>query len=175
MDSIDTPQSIGKMLLVSPSSLTMYQLAKSAHRFAMSVEVCTNARTALDLVNRQKFDAVTVDLALGQPATAILQEMHLPASRNRTAVAFAISGNKDERGGSVQCWFEFCTRKAINVRLNQMDATSGTRFDPPRATSILPLPNCNSSGHPTGRNAPGLWRIRKYQRRWHGAPYPDPA
>jgi hypothetical protein len=39
MDDTDTPESIGKMLLVYSSSLTMYQLAKSAHRFAMSVEV----------------------------------------------------------------------------------------------------------------------------------------
>src|ERR1700716_3765294 len=102
MDSIDTPPSIGKMLLVSPSSLTMYQLAKSAHRFAMSVKVCTNARTALDLLNKQKFDAVTIDLSLGQPATAILRDMHrLSASRNRNAVAFLISGNKDESAASV--------------------------------------------------------------------------
>jgi len=113
MDSIDTPQSIGKMLLVSPSSLTMYQLAKSAHRFAMSVEVCTNARTALDLVNRQKFDAVTVDLALGQPATAILQGMHLPASRNRTAVAFAISGNKDERAAAFSAGSSFVLERPL--------------------------------------------------------------
>ncbi len=79
MSNAGAPESIGRMLLVSPSSLTMYQLAKSAHRFAMSVEVCTNARTALDLVNRQKFDAVTVDLSLGHPAVTILREMRLPA------------------------------------------------------------------------------------------------
>ena len=73
MNNAGTPESIGRMLLVSPSSLTMYQVAKSAHRFAMSVEICTNARTALDLVNRQKFDAVTVDLSLGHLAVTILE------------------------------------------------------------------------------------------------------
>src|ERR1700738_1401364 len=100
MDSIDMPQSIGKMLLVSPSSLTMYQLAKSAHRFAMSVEVCTNARTELDLVNKQKINAVTVDLNLGHRAVKHLREMPLPASQNRSAVAFAISDNKGDRAAA---------------------------------------------------------------------------
>src|SRR5580698_486286 len=80
------PVSAGKMLLVSPSSLTMYQLAKSAHRFDMSVQVCTELRTAMELVNRQKFDAVTVDLTLGPLATSILRAARL-SSANRTAVA----------------------------------------------------------------------------------------
>ena len=74
MSNAGALESIGRMLLVSPSSLTMYQLAKSAHRFAMSVEVCTNARTALDLVNKQKFDAVTVDLSLGHLAVTITRD-----------------------------------------------------------------------------------------------------
>jgi DNA-binding NarL/FixJ family response regulator len=100
MSNAGAPESIGRMLLVSPSSLTMYQVAKSAHRFPMSVEVCTNARTALDLVNRQKFDAVTVDLSLGHVAVTILREMRLPASQNRTAVAFAISGNKGDKAAA---------------------------------------------------------------------------
>ena len=113
MSNAGAPESIGRMLLVSPSSLTMYQLAKSAHRFAMSVEVCTNARTALDLVNRQKFDAVTVDLSLGYLALTLLREMRLPASQNRTAVAFAISGNQGDRAAAFAAGSSFVLERPL--------------------------------------------------------------
>lgn len=115
MFNTDATQSIGKMLLVSPTSLTMYQLAKSAHRFAMSVQVCTNARTALDLVNKQTFDAVTIDLSLGQPAITILREMRLSASRNRTAVAFAISGNNDESTAAFRAGSSFVLERPLTL------------------------------------------------------------
>jgi DNA-binding response OmpR family regulator len=113
MNNAGTPESIGRMLLVSPSSLTMYQVAKSAHRFAMSVEICTNARTALDLVNRQKFDAVTVDLSLDHLAVTILREMRLPASQNRTAVAIAISGNKGDRAAAFAAGSSFVLERPL--------------------------------------------------------------
>jgi ActR/RegA family two-component response regulator len=114
MYSNDVPVSAGKMLLVSPSSLTMYQLAKSAHRFAMSVQVCTEVRTALDLVNRQKFDAVTVDLSLGQPATAILREARLSAA-NRTAVAFAISSTFDQSADAFRAGSSFVLERPLSL------------------------------------------------------------
>jgi len=112
MYNTDMPVSVGKMLLVSPSSLTMYQLAKSAHRFAMSVQVCTAAATAMDLVNRQEFDAVTVDLSLGQRATAILRETRLSAS-NRTAVAFAITSTTDESAAAFRAGSSFVLERPL--------------------------------------------------------------
>src|SRR5580704_6531496 len=45
-----------------------------------------------------------------------------------------------------------------------MDSPSGTRFDPPGAASILSLPNYNGGVDPTGRNALGFRRNRRYQR-----------
>jgi ActR/RegA family two-component response regulator len=113
MDSNEVPVSAGKMLLVSPSSLTMYQLAKSAHRFDMSMQVCTEIRTALDLVNRQKFDAVTVDLALGQQATAILREARASAA-NRTAVAFAISSTLDQSADAFRAGSSFVLERPLS-------------------------------------------------------------
>jgi len=113
MYSNDVPVSAGKMLLVSPSSLTMYQLAKSAHRFAMSVQVCTEVRTALDLVNKQEFDAVTVDLSLGQHATAILRETRLSAA-NRTVVAFAISSTLDESAAAFRAGSSFVLERPLS-------------------------------------------------------------
>ena len=114
MYSNEVPVPAGKMLLVSPSSLTMYQLAKSAHRFAMSVQVCTEVRTALDLVNRQKFDAVTVDLSLGQHATAVLRETRLSAA-NRTAVAFAISSTLDQSADAFRAGSSFVLERPLSL------------------------------------------------------------
>ena len=160
MDDTDTPESIGKMLLVYSSSLTMYQLAKSAHRFAMSVEVCTNARTALDLVNKQKFDAVTVDLSLGQPAAAIFTRDPPACFAKPDRSGLRDQQKRRRQRSSVQRWFEFCARKAVNLRLDQTDSPRGTWFDSPGAASILPLPNCNSSIDPTGRRIPDLRQDR---------------
>jgi ActR/RegA family two-component response regulator len=112
MYSNDVPVSAGKMLLVSPSSLTMYQLAKSAHRFDMSVQVCTEVRMALDLVNKQKFDAVTVDLVL-EHATAILREARLSAA-NRTAVAFAISSTLEQSAEAFRAGSRFVLERPLS-------------------------------------------------------------
>ena len=114
MYSNEAPVSAGKMLLVSPSSLTMYQLAKSAHRFAMSVQVCTEVRTALELVNRQKFDAVTVDLTMGQHATDILRETRSSAA-NRTAVAFAISSTLDQSADAFRAGSSFVLERPLSL------------------------------------------------------------
>jgi CheY-like chemotaxis protein len=114
MYSNEAPVSAGKMLLVSPSSLTMYQLAKSAHRFAMSVQVCTEVRTALELVNRQKFDAVTVDLTMGQHATDILRETRSSAA-NRTAVAFAISSTLDQSADAFRAGSSFVMERPLSL------------------------------------------------------------
>jgi len=108
------PVSAGKMLLVSPSSLTMYQVAKSAHRFDMSVQVCTELRTALDLVNRQKFDAVTVDLSLGPQATAILRQARSSAA-NRTVVAFAISSTLDQSADAFRAGSSFVLERPLSL------------------------------------------------------------
>jgi ActR/RegA family two-component response regulator len=113
MHSNEMPVSAGKMLLVSPSSLTMYQLAKSAHRFDMSVQVCTEARTAINLVKGQKFDAVTVDLSLGQQATAILRETRSSAA-NRTAVAFAISSTLDQSADAFRAGSSFVLERPLS-------------------------------------------------------------
>jgi ActR/RegA family two-component response regulator len=114
MNSNAVPVSAGKMLLASPSSLTMYQLAKSAHRFDMSVQVCTEVRTAVDLVNHQKFDAVTVDLSLGQHATAILRETRLSPA-NRTAVAFAISSTLDQSADAFRAGSSFVLERPLSL------------------------------------------------------------
>jgi hypothetical protein len=50
---------------------------------------------AVGLLNRRKFDAVIVDLQLGEQCGLILDELHLSTS-NRTAVTFGIGDNDAE-------------------------------------------------------------------------------
>jgi hypothetical protein len=58
----------------------------------MLVEKC---RRAVGLLNRRKFDAVIVDLQLGEQSGLVLDEARISAS-NKTAVTFVISGSDAE-------------------------------------------------------------------------------
>ena len=110
----NAPGSSGKMLLASPSSLTMYQLAKSAHRFDMSVQVCTDVGTALALVKGQKFDAVTIDLSLGRDAASILEETR-QSPANRAAIAFAISSTPEQSSAAFHAGSSFVLERPLSM------------------------------------------------------------
>jgi hypothetical protein len=58
-------------------------------------EVCMEAPLAIHLLERRKFDAVIVDLQLGEQWKAVLDNVDLSASK-RTAVTFAISSSDAE-------------------------------------------------------------------------------
>src|SRR5450755_4012026 len=79
-------------LLVSADPVTIQQCSRALQEFSISPDVCQEAAGAVHLLNRRKFDAVIVDLQLGEQAGLILDEVHLSPS-NRTAVTFAISGS----------------------------------------------------------------------------------
>ncbi len=64
--------------------------------------------------NRQKFDAVIVDLQLGEQSGLILDEVHLSPS-NRTAVTFAISGN-DAEGAAFRKRSEFIFERPLSAK-----------------------------------------------------------
>src|ERR1019366_7811038 len=83
---------IGLALLVSADPVTIQQFSHALQEFSISPDVCQEATGAVRLLNRRKFDAVIVDLQLGEQCALILDEVHLSSS-NRTAVTFAISGS----------------------------------------------------------------------------------
>jgi hypothetical protein len=76
-------------LLVSQDPITIEQVVAAKKRLAISTEVCSEAVSARQALNRRKFEAVTVDFGLGEQAPGILGEMRLSPS-NRTAPAMAI-------------------------------------------------------------------------------------
>ena len=86
---------IALALLVSADPVTIQQCSRALEEFSISPDVCQEAASTVHLLNRRKFDAVIVDLQLGEQAGLILDEVHLSSS-NRTAVTFAISGSDAE-------------------------------------------------------------------------------
>jgi diguanylate cyclase (GGDEF)-like protein/PAS domain S-box-containing protein len=87
--------SIGLALLVSADSATIQQFSLALRDLSISPDACQDAISAGLLLKSRKFDAVIVDLQLGEQSERILDEVHLSAS-NRTAVTFGISGDNAE-------------------------------------------------------------------------------
>jgi len=89
MSSSGTKAAMGRVLLICADSSTIQQVAEGMQEFAIATEVCNEVRLAMRQLNRQKFEAVIVDLGLAQ-AGKILEHVRLSPS-NRTAVTFAIT------------------------------------------------------------------------------------
>jgi diguanylate cyclase (GGDEF)-like protein/PAS domain S-box-containing protein len=90
--------SIGLALLVSADPATVQQFSLALRELSMSPEACQDVASAGLLLKNRKFDAVIVDLQLGEQSALILDEVRL-SSANRTAVTFGISDNEAERIG----------------------------------------------------------------------------
>src|ERR1039458_4294979 len=84
--------SIGLVLLVSADPVTIGKFSLALEEFSLSPDVCTGMIASIRLLNRRKFEAVIIDLQLGEQAGLILDEVHRSSS-NRTAVTFGISGS----------------------------------------------------------------------------------
>jgi len=87
--------SVGLALLVSADLRTIRQLSLGLRELSISPDACQDAGTAVLLLKRRKFDAVIVDLQLGEKSGQILDEARLSPS-NSTAVTFGIGNNDAE-------------------------------------------------------------------------------
>jgi diguanylate cyclase (GGDEF)-like protein/PAS domain S-box-containing protein len=87
--------SIGLALLVSADPVTIQQFSLALRELSISPDACQDAASAGILLKNRKFDAVIVDLQLGEQSGMILDEVHLSSS-NRTAVTFGISDTDAE-------------------------------------------------------------------------------
>ncbi|MFZ3187369.1 MAG: PilZ domain-containing protein [Candidatus Sulfotelmatobacter sp.] len=86
---------MGLALLVSADPVTIQQFSDALRELSISHDVCKQVPAAVGLLNRRKFDAVIVDLQLGEESGVILNEARLSPS-NQTAVTFVISGSDAE-------------------------------------------------------------------------------
>jgi diguanylate cyclase (GGDEF)-like protein/PAS domain S-box-containing protein len=87
--------STGLALLVSADPVTIQQFSLALRELSISPDACQDAASAGLLLKRRKFDAVIVDLQLGEQSGLILNDVHLSPS-NGTAVTFGISNDDAE-------------------------------------------------------------------------------
>jgi DNA-binding response OmpR family regulator len=76
---------IAVALLVSADPVTIQQVSHALQELFISPDVCQEVPASIRLLNCRKFDAVVVDLQLGEQAGVILDEVRSSKS-NRTAV-----------------------------------------------------------------------------------------
>jgi hypothetical protein len=104
----------GLALLVSADPVTIQQFSLALHELSISSDVCQELPAAVGRLNGQKFDAVIVDLQLGEQFGLILDEVHLSPA-NRTAVTFAISSSHAE-GAAFSKRSEFIFERPLSAK-----------------------------------------------------------
>jgi PilZ domain len=107
--------SIGLALLVSADPVTIRQFSDALQTLSISPEVCEQASAAMGLLNRRKFEAVIVDLQLGEQCGRILDEVRLSPS-NRTAVTLAIGGDNVESTASFRRRAGFVFERPVSAQ-----------------------------------------------------------
>lgn len=94
-------QIVGRSLLVSNDSSVVQQLTANLQQFAISADVCPDPIKAFNLINTRKFEAVIVDLALGEQIGNLLERVRLSPS-NENSVTFALVSSDEESYLQVQ-------------------------------------------------------------------------
>ncbi|MGA8154092.1 MAG: PilZ domain-containing protein [Terriglobales bacterium] len=111
--------SIGTALVVSADAAAIAQVRETLQQLAMSAQVCGEVSAALRLLARYKFEAVLVDLGLGESAIKVFEQVRI-SSANRTAVTFAVSTNKEEASLAFKSGSNFVLQRPLNPdSLNQ--------------------------------------------------------
>jgi ActR/RegA family two-component response regulator len=105
--------SMGSALVVSNDATAIKHLSASVQQLAMSPEVCFEVPTALGLLNQRKFEAVIVDLQLGDQAKAVLEKIRISPA-NRTAVLFTISSSDAETAVAFKGGSNFVLRRPLS-------------------------------------------------------------
>ena len=90
MSSAAAVVSTGRALLISTDSATVKQLTEGMQHLAIAAELCLDVGAAIQLINRRKFEAVIVDLAIGEQAREVFERVHISPS-NQHSVTFAIA------------------------------------------------------------------------------------
>ncbi|MCU1269164.1 MAG: sensor diguanylate cyclase/phosphodiesterase [Acidobacteriaceae bacterium] len=107
--------SIGLALLVSADPVTIQQFSLALRELSLSPDACQDAASAGLLLKRRKFDAVIVDLQLGEQSGVVLDDVRLSSS-NRTAVTFGISDNDAEVTSACRKKSQFIFERPLSAR-----------------------------------------------------------
>ena len=90
MSTTGTQAAAGTALVLCKHAQTRQVIIESLKPLSIRPEICEEALAAIKLLDRQKFEAVIVDLQLGEEARLVMGHLHLSRA-NRTAVSFAIT------------------------------------------------------------------------------------
>jgi diguanylate cyclase (GGDEF)-like protein/PAS domain S-box-containing protein len=107
--------SVGLALLVSDDPVTIQQFSVALRELSISPDACQDVASAGLLLKRRKFDAVIVDLQLGEQSGLILDEVRLSSS-NRTAVTFGISDDDAEVTAAFRKKSQFVFERPISTQ-----------------------------------------------------------
>jgi len=105
--------SIGIALLVYADPVTIQHFSHALEELSIAPDVCQEVPTAVGLLNRRKFDAVIVDLLVGEQSGLILNEARNSPS-NQTAVTFLISSG-DAKGNAFRKGSEFVFERPLSA------------------------------------------------------------
>jgi hypothetical protein len=83
-------------------------------QLALDPQICVEVPVALALLNSHKFEAVMVDLLLGEFAQAILEEVRNSRS-NRTAVLLTISDSSEASAGAFKAGSSFVLERPLST------------------------------------------------------------
>jgi len=106
------PGRAGTVLLITGDSIITKQIIEAFQEHALLVELSSSFLPALDLISDRKFEAVVLDLSIGEPVYSILKKTRTSAS-NKTTVAFAISANSDESAHALKQGFSFVLERPL--------------------------------------------------------------
>ena len=145
------------------------QVDEGMQQFAIATEVCNEVSLAVRQLNRQKFEAVIVDLGLAQ-AGEILEQVRL-SPFNRTAVTFAIIDpartwfGRDPTGSDPA---EFCAGETAVGEFCRPHVESCVWIDRARTAPLLSLSGCDSRGSYPNDGGKSNCQCGEPQRGRHG-------
>lgn len=95
---------VGRSLLLTDDAVTLEQVTLGLQRFAISVDACQDPLAAASLINTRKFEAIVVDLSLGERVAGILERVRVSPS-NQNSITFALIGPDEDSEWRAKCNF----------------------------------------------------------------------
>ncbi len=133
--------------MVSADPPALHVLSHALHELSLSTDLCGEAPTAIRLLSRRKFDAVIVDLQLGEQSGLILDEVHLSTS-NRTAVSFGIGDNDVLGTAALRQKSQFVFERPLSAQSIHKTFKPAFGLILTRTEALLSLPNLPTRHHP---------------------------
>jgi len=95
-ESLLNSAAAGTALMLCKDTPTQQLISELLQQFAIRPEICEEGFVATGLLDKQRFEAVIVDLLLGDEALLVLARLRFSRA-NRTAVSFAITTESESQ------------------------------------------------------------------------------